>query len=479
MKLWQKIFFISLAVVLAATGCTSIVVLSGYFSSTVQREERNVVQLHEYLSSAMAGSVVWQRFSDGVPRLAEDRVREILLQQAKQQNSFECVYLVNERGEPFGTDPSFGVDEELARQLAETDSVLSVIRSAGNRKQLTVASHLLLEGQKYLLFTVADTTEIYRQCRTEAANGLLLTIAFALGIAALLFFVCYVLLRPLTKVNETLGVIAGGDYGRRMPETGGPEFRELSHSVNSMAGAIEEQMEKLRANAESRKRFADSMAHEMKTPLTSILCMADLLQIKKEVDEAERREYAGVIVEEARRMKELSSKLLTIASADGTALDLRPISSAALIGEVCSIMSPLLARKGISLLCAGDDGWFAADRSLFQTLLINLIDNAAKASAEGQRVGIYYTVSNARVLIAVADEGKGMDQETLRHATEPFYMADKARSRKEGGAGLGLFLCSEVAKLHGASLQFDSEPGKGTTVTVEIPTCPTGEEELA
>lgn len=469
MKLWQRIFLVSLAVVLVATGSTAVAVLSGYFSSTVGREEENAVRLHCYLSSAMAGSVLWQRISDGVPRLPPERVDEILEQRFEWQDGFSLVYLVDESGKTRGMDAPEAPDPDLWERLQEIDSCITVIRKSGSAAFLTVGSRMNVEGRTFFLFTETDISEVYRQYRDETVRGLVMAILFAVGIALLLLLLCYFLLRPLSRVNDALGTVAGGDYKRRLSEKGSPEIAELSRNVNRMASAIEEQTDRLQATADSRKRFADSMAHEMKTPLTSILCMADLLRIKKEVPEEERREYAGVIVDEANRMKALSSKLLTLASADGAALDRRPIPVSELVNEVAATMTPILARKNIRLETAGEDGTVLADRSLFETLLINLIDNAAKASEPGQKVMVVHTVRENTLLLAVADEGRGMDEETLRHATEPFYMADKARSRKEGGAGLGLFLCAEVAKLHDATLRIESEPGKGTTVFLEMP----------
>lgn len=462
MKLRQQIFLVSLAVVLIATGSTAAVVLSGYYSSTVTREEQNAVRLHCYLASAMEGSVLWQRISDGLPRLPADRVENILQSQLLEQNGFLRAF--------YRTEKDLSEEEKLLFGRAkEQDGCATLFRDAGERNELTVCSELYLEGERFALFSVTDVTETYRQYRAQANRGLLLALLFALGIALLMLVLVRLLLRPLSEIGEAIGGIAGGDYAKRLKETGSPEFKELSAGVNRMAAAIEEQTTRLQNTAESRKRFADSMAHEMKTPLTSILCMADLLRIKREVSEDERREYAGVIVDEAKRMKELSSKLLTLASADGAALDLRPVSVAALAEELSATFAPLLERRRLKLLTAGEDGVILADESLFKTLLLNLIDNAAKASSDGQKIALYHTRQDGRMLIAVADEGRGMDAETLRHATEPFYMADKSRSRSEGGAGLGLFLCAEVAKLHRAELSIESEVGKGTTVTLTIP----------
>lgn len=102
------------------------------------------------------------------------------------------------------------------------------------------------------------------------------------------------------------------------------------------------------------------------------------------------------------------------------------------------------------------------DRDLLCELLLNLIDNAGKASPRGSAI----TLLAQGNIISVSDSGHGIPAGELHRLTEPFYMVDKARSRKQGGMGLGLALAQEIARLHGAQLAFESEVGKGTTVKV-------------
>ena len=102
------------------------------------------------------------------------------------------------------------------------------------------------------------------------------------------------------------------------------------------------------------------------------------------------------------------------------------------------------------------------DRDLFESLLVNLIDNGIKASDEG---GVIFLTGQDNV-ITVRDEGCGIPADEIKRVTEAFYMVDKARSRKEGGCGLGLALCSMIAELHGAKLAIESEVGRGTSVSV-------------
>ena len=104
------------------------------------------------------------------------------------------------------------------------------------------------------------------------------------------------------------------------------------------------------------------------------------------------------------------------------------------------------------------------DSALLESLLVNLIDNALKATDAGGSVLVKAYEKSGKKIFEVTDTGRGIPEEELGKITDAFYMVDKSRSRKEGGSGLGLALCVKVAELHGGSLKIESQPGEGTTV---------------
>lgn len=108
------------------------------------------------------------------------------------------------------------------------------------------------------------------------------------------------------------------------------------------------------------------------------------------------------------------------------------------------------------------------DKTLFKSLLYNLVDNAMKASKEGQEILLEAHQKKDVIEIKVCDQGIGMSQDQIEKVVEPFYMVDKSRSRQSGGAGLGLALCVEIVKVHGAELLIESELGKGTCVIIRM-----------
>ncbi len=144
---------------------------------------------------------------------------------------------------------------------------------------------------------------------------------------------------------------------------------------------------------------------------------------------------------------------------------------------MASDFHPKAESQGVSVRLRPLPGALPAirgDGALLESLLVNLCDNGIKACAAGGRVTLWAEKNPAGgCTLAVADDGRGMDADTLRRIGQPFYRADKARSRAEGGAGLGVALCRSIAAAHGAALRYESAPGAGTTARVDFP--PEGE----
>ncbi len=471
MKLWQKIFLVSLAVVLAAVCVTALSVLTSYFSASVEREKIQDVSAHEYYASGIANNIAYERIRQGQILLSKEAVEGIIKTAVSSRagiNSGAAVYSDTGVFASVQMDHLSGQPEFLSA-VKESDQCLSLILDAEDKTLLNVCSKLRLEGVEYYLFTSYDVTEIYHIYQSQLRFISLVSIAFALITGLILWAGMRHLLRPLTEVNASLWKIADGDYKRKIKEQGSREFRELIGNINGMTEAIETNVEQLRQVADSRKRFVDSLAHEMKTPLTSVMCLGDVLSCKRVVTDSERQEYARIIVEEAKRLRGLSGKLLELSLADNAPMELERVAVAEILEEVAASVAPVLEKRRMTLELAPVDAFVTVDKELFKSLLYNLVDNAMKASGDGQKIRIACRKKRERMVISVADQGIGMSAQELKKISEPFYMVDKSRSRKEGGVGLGLSLCASIAERHHAKITFESEPGKGTTVQVSIP----------
>ena len=140
----------------------------------------------------------------------------------------------------------------------------------------------------------------------------------------------------------------------------------------------------------------------------------------------------------------------------------------AFVAEIDHALSPNLRDKGIRLICLAEQKRAVFEPDLTKSLLYNLIDNAGKAMENGGIIALVATAIPGGCQFLVVDNGRGMEEKELDKITEAFYRVDKSRSRKQGGAGLGLALCKQIVELHNGHIRFDSAPGKGTRVTVEL-----------
>lgn len=245
------------------------------------------------------------------------------------------------------------------------------------------------------------------------------------------------------------------------------EIGMLSLAFDKMADKLAENITLLKDSAEQKEMFMGAFTHEMKTPMTSIIGYADLLRSQKlnESDEEDALEY---IFTEAKRLENMSLKMLDLFVADKKEMALKLCSPANVTEYVIRHLKNTYDKFHIQLQLEAQDGLCMLEPDLFQTLLINLLDNARKSMEQGGVINISVQMQKMGCKISVKDTGKGIPKESLKHITEAFYRVDKARARQAGSAGLGLALCDKIVQLHHGTMQFESKMGMGTTVTVTL-----------
>jgi two-component system phosphate regulon sensor histidine kinase PhoR len=260
-------------------------------------------------------------------------------------------------------------------------------------------------------------------------------------------------------------LIAGGDYAARAPcAPRRDEVGQLSQAFNHMAGATQEHVERLTRQDTAQKQFIADMAHELKTPITSMVGYADLMRRSK-LDEARQQQALSAIVSQGERLERMGAKLMQLSRLSRADDPIMAWHKAkALFTSALEALDIPAQEKGIAFEVTGGDTPVYGDSDLMITLIQNLLSNAIKASYPGGSIALGACPGE----ISIRDEGAGIAPEHLPHLTEAFYMADKSRARSEQGNGLGLALASRIAILHGASIAFESAPGKGTTVRVSF-----------
>ncbi len=331
--------------------------------------------------------------------------------------------------------------------------ILSTIVSDGDDRLLLQARYDISQP-----FT-SRTGQIYMYLKIYAivvAAGILVSVV-----------VSYALTHRLGRLARAAKRIAGGDLSVRSGIKTSDEIGLLSRQFDSMAESLQRNIEKMEDDMHRQESFMGAFAHEIKTPMTSIIGYADLLR-QDSLSPQDSINAAGYIFSEAQRLEKLSFKLLDIILLDKDAVTFKETALEPFVSGIVKAQAPFFKGKGIALSYRCDSGSACFEPDLVKSLIYNLIDNAAKAMDGGGEIELDVSLIPGGCRITVKDNGRGMDHSEISRITEAFYRVDKSRSRRQGGAGLGLNLCQQIVSVHSGTLSFASTPGVGTTVTADL-----------
>lgn len=248
-------------------------------------------------------------------------------------------------------------------------------------------------------------------------------------------------------------------------------FTDKENYVEGLITVLQDYTEEQKLD-NMRKEFVANVSHELKTPLTSIKSYAETLLDGALEDEETARNFLQVIYSESNRMDRLVKDLLLLSKHDsGIKLNLTRISPINLINSVLARMRMSAKEKNqqLSLVVLEKAPDVNGDEDRLEQLLFNIIGNALKYTPENGVITVYVGKSDTNAYIKVVDTGIGIPEKDLERIFERFYRVDKARSRQMGGTGLGLSIASEIAKAHGGTIKAESQPNKGTTITIFLP----------
>lgn len=354
--------------------------------------------------------------------------------------------------------------EEL--QVAADGEVSIILRHDEQGNYYLFISNLIeARQQKLVLCMVKDINYIEVQRREEYQFFML---AGLLGLLASSLFVAafgYWLLRPVRELDKAAQNIAAGNYDQRVSVNSNDEIGSLAQQFNRMADEIEGRIQQLQLESVRQQRFIDNLTHESRTPLTSIIGYAELLQ-KVDYDPALFQKGLNYIHSEGKRMLNLNNMLLDLTFYREKNFELLPQPVLPICREVQEIITVRAAERNITIEVQGDDFVLPLDSDLMKSLLLNLVDNALKASNDNGRIIIGTVLNEDAKVLYVQDFGRGMEAKELEKIKEPFYRVDKARSRKDGGVGLGVAICNQIAHTLQGRLDYESEPNKGTTAKI-------------
>lgn len=346
-------------------------------------------------------------------------------------------------------------------------SVASLLPDSSEAHYLQLSGAFVVNQELYYLDALVDISSLYDTRTQQQGVYRMIFIALIALCAVLAFVMAWLLTRPLSKLSRASRDIASGNLASRSKIKSNDEVGKLSEDFDIMAHQVEKSVLGMQESLKQQERFMGSFAHELKTPMTAIIGYADLLRGGR-LDIEEQQSAAEYIFSESVRLESLSLKLLDVFVLDRRDFELVSASPAHIIEEIIVSLSHTLAKEGVSIVGQCEEGLCYLEPDLVKSLIINLIDNARKATGLGGNITVVSTMTPEGCCIQVIDDGKGIPPDSLEHLAEAFYRVDKSRSRAEGGAGLGLMLCVKIAELHNGVLEVESEVHKGTCMTAEL-----------
>lgn len=434
----KRIALCMVALVLTLLGPGMALVVSRSFALTMERERARALGEE----AAIARALTLETAEGNIGRSTASTL------QTRYGSNELTIYLL-QNGETI-TGEALPTVQKLP-ELLNTETRATLLDGGSERLLIAHA----LDGEITLL-TALDVSPVYA-LRRELLRGAAALGLIGLALAgALAIWISGVLTRPLSQLADAAAKLADGDYAAPLPAAKNDEMNALIRAFSRMSAAIDERETALRTQAEERQALIDALAHEMRTPLTAILGGARLLQ-QSRLSGSQQSELLDTMAREASRLSTMDERLLLLTRLDHEAPAFAPFDSQAMAREALSVF------EGVRL--EGDGAVFVGERELTILLLRNLVVNAQRAGGkEAVRVTLHPDGFD------VTDYGCGMTKEQIARAFEPFYKADKARTRSAGGAGLGLPLCRKIARLHHGELHMESEIGRGTRVCYRFDT---------
>lgn len=462
MKFWQKLYLSALTLFLLVFVCSIFLLVRSLYENNLAMEKskgnEEAYWLEQRLSEALENVK-----QDGV--LTEKEIRSVLISYSYDYVTQNSLFSLYDSRKLIYTNMGFD-DAALIPEETVGSAQSRVYWREDGRSFYCV--YLPLSGDsQYMLLYLHELVGLSQFMEELGVICLTTGIVGSSLLAFLLYFLVKGLANPLGKLDAAAKEIARGKYDTRVIIKGRDEFASVAQSFNDMACEVQKQITSLERENQNKQIFIDNLAHEMNTPLTAIRGYGEYLQ-RGMVTEEERFEALEFITREADRLSSMGKQLLLLADMREGDLVFAPVEIEELTASLQKLFANRLAEKEITLTFTSTISVVSGDSSLLESLVANLIENAVRACEAGGRVEVIFAPDKVGWELKVCDNGRGISKEAIPYVLEPFYRTDKARSRANGGAGLGLTLCRQIALLHHGTIQIASEEGKGTCVSVNF-----------
>lgn len=471
MKLWQKIYSFTLLLLILTLNIAGFILIQKVHNDLLEKEIDKCISEQKFKASGLRiNSTYIEKIYSGDSANINMSINNLMSEYSNSTNRGDGqvgnIEILDSQNNIIYTDAKFPVaNEKKELENLSSGQIKYIIRTLNEKQYLYVSSLVKMHNIPIKVHYAKDISNIYKEKMNYYTLFIKLDVLICSLFAIFMFFISRLITKPINILIDSTKKISLGQYSERVEIKSKDEFNILSNHFNVMTQTIEDKINELEIANIEKETFINNLTHELKTPLTSIIGYANLIRSSK-YDEELFFKASDYIYKEGKRLEQMAFKMMDLIYAKSQEIKLAPERIMPIINDVEKALLVKLKDKDIELIVEGQDCILQIDKDLFKIALCNLVENAIKASKNNSKIYIKILCKYDKTVISIVDSGEGMDKEHLDKIFQPFYVVDKARSRKNHGAGIGLSICKKIAEVHNADIKIHSVLGNGTEVTL-------------
>lgn len=455
MKLWKKIYLLTMVIITLSVNLGFFGIVYFTYEYMLQEERKRCEAEFEVVYGSLAVDIA--QMEENISLETEYFERFIKVYNSYFKEDTQMIGVVD--------DTILG-DNTISSTLSMENGIFLC-----DEEQTTIYCIQTLSGNqsRYGIIMKRTLSEFDKIWDTLQPLYMVGGIVLSLGVSFVLAMVVRMILKPLDELEHTAKQMENKNWSARADIKGNNELAQLGRQFNAMAESVEENIKKLEQQSKQKQQLIHNMAHEINTPITSIVGFADYMQMSM-LSEEEQQECLAFIRSESNRIKDISSTILDMAELENKDMFKTKFSMKKLCDRLEVLYQKQFREKGISFYMYCKIEEMTGNEVLIESLLRNLITNAYHALLDKEEGMIQVEVweEKRQIKLQVLDNGCGMEPEEMEQIFDPFYRVDKARSRKRGGSGLGLAFCRRIVENHNGWIEVVSECEKGTQFLVNF-----------
>ncbi|MCK1241309.1 HAMP domain-containing histidine kinase [Streptococcus uberis] len=322
------------------------------------------------------------------------------------------------------------------------------------------------------LFSMA-TIVFLKECLHVTGSFTLWLLIYSIVIlilgALIMWFGSTHLTKPISDLNQSVKAISQGDFSRKIVRKSYPKDRATYHNeIDELSQNINQMAEDIKNADRHRSQFIANLSHELKTPISSLVGISDLL-LTDSLEKDTRTELTTILQSESLRLSRLCDDILNLTKLENhLSPQLESVALDEQIRQALIMLTEKWKNKTIHLEFDGEAVMCQTDPDLTMQVWVNVIDNAIKYSSDQVFLNVDVKQATDKVFVTISDKGIGIAKENQRHIFEQFYQADQSHAQE--GNGLGLAIVKKIIDSLNGSIHFESTPGQGSRFYITLPT---------